>query len=226
MTPIPLKNIRLQFARWDDLTDEDQAQFFTFMGNDADRGRKLYELYFYWYNIPHEIAHVLRKVYLPSNGDVWERIWEEETAANQLAVSYWRAKGQNARLMQLENDIRQALRNIPGTAPENEDRTAFLNRRHQDLTDPTTYAQHQFNMVRYALARPLDLSLALKTLVSPQATNGATIPLAREFPLDEDLPYRTVDDMRRTLYAYGLRLPEIQIICMYSPALQFVLWDG
>ncbi len=221
-----MKNIRLQFTRWDDLYVEDQEQFITFMGGDAGRGQKLYELYFYWYNIPHEIAHVLRTMFIPARENLWERIWEEETAVNQIAVSYWRAKGQNERLFQLELEIQQALLNIPDPVPANEDRTVFLNRHHQDLTDPTSYAHYQFNMVRYALAHPLDFSQALKMLVSPHANDGTTIPLSPNFPLDEDMPYRTVEDMRRTLYAYGLKLPEIQVICMYSPALQFILWDA
>ncbi len=226
MTNRPIKNIRLQFARWDDLLVEDQAQFIDFMGGDPLRGQALYELYFYWYNIPHEIAHVLRTIYNPSGGNVWDQIWEEETAVNQIAVSYWRAKGQNMRLLQLENEIQHALMHIPDPVPANEDRVVFLNRHHHDLSDSASYAHYQFNMVRYALAHPLDLSQALKTLVSPLANDGATIPLSPDFPLDEDLPYRTVDDIRKTLYAYGLQLPEVQIICMYSPALQFVLWDG
>lgn len=226
MTTQLIRNIRLQFARWDDLLVEDQAQFIDFMGGTPEQGKALYELYFYWYNIPHEIAHILRTIYVPTNGNLWNRIWEEETAANQIAVSYWRAKGQNVRLLHLENAIQKALVHIPDPVPANEDRAVFLNRHHQDLTDPSSYAHYQFNMVRYALAHPIDFSHALRTLVSPMANDGTTIPLSPDFPLDEDLPYRTVDDMRKTLYAYGLELPEVQVICMYSPALQFVLWDS
>jgi hypothetical protein len=221
-----IKNIRLQFARWDDLTAEDQAQFTEFMGGDPQRGKSLYELYFYWYNIPHEVAHILRTIYNQQTNQIWDQIWEEETAVNQIAVSYWRAKGQQMRLLHLESEIIYALQHIPDPVPANEDRAIFLNRHHHDLADTSSYAHYQFNMVRYALAHPMDLSYALRKLVSPQASDGATIPISPDFPLDEDLPYRTVDDMRKTLAACGLRLPDIQIICMYSPALQFVLWDS
>ncbi len=226
-TELPaMKNIRLQFARWDDLPPDIQAVFVQFaIGNRGDksrqeRGRALYELYFYWYNIPHEIGHVLRALFSTYSGK-----WDEETAVNQFAVSYWRAKGQIPRLLHLENEITQALAHIPDPVPANEDRAVYLERHHQELTDPASYAHYQFNMVRSAMAHPLDFSQALKRLITPQANDGTTIPLAPDFPLDEDLPYRTVEDMRRTLAAYDVHLPEVQIVCMYAPAIQFVTWD-
>jgi hypothetical protein len=220
-----IKNIRLHFSRWEDLPAEGQDQFIAFTGGDAKRGRSLYELYFYWYNIPHVVSHVLRRIYAGHNGSLWEQIWEEETAVNQLAVAYWRAKGQASRLLELEVELRQALLNIPDPVPNNEDRTVYLNRHAHEMADPAAYAHYQFNMVCSALAYPIDFSQALKTLVSPGANDGSTIPLSPDFPLDDDLPYRTVSDMRKTLAAYGLDLPDIQIICMYSPAIQFVIWD-
>lgn len=226
MTTQLIRNIRLQFSRWDDLTVEDRTQFTEFMGGNAQQGKALYEMYFYWYNVPHEIAHVLRTMYSPANGKVQDRIWEEETAVNQIAVAFWRAKGQNTRLFQLENLIEKALVNIPDPVPANEDRIYYLNRHYKDLTDSVSYAHYQFNMVRYAIEHPLDFSHALRMLVSPKASDGTTIPLSPDFPLNEDMPHRTVEDMRRTLYAYGLEIPDVQVVCMYSPALQFIVWDG
>ncbi len=216
-----MKNIRLQFCRWDDLPADIQAVFVQFTIGNQQRGRALYELYFYWYNIPHEIGHVLRSLY-----STCSEKWEEETRVNQFAVSYWRAKGQMPRLLHLENEITQALAHIPDPVPANEDRAVYLNLHHQELADPASYAHYQFNMVRAALAHPLDFSQALKKLITPQANDGTTIPLSPDFPLDEDLPYRTVEDMRRTLAAYDVHLPEVQIICMYAPAIQFVTWDS
>jgi hypothetical protein len=221
-----LKNIRLQFCRWEDMPAEMQEQFISFMAGNRERGQALYEMYFYWYNIPHEIGHVLRALY-NSYAEIFSRgVWGEETAVNQFAVSYWRAKGQTARLLKLENELHLALNNMPDPVPANEDRAVYLNNHYRELTDPSTYGHYQFNMVRYALAHPFDFSQALKTLVTPKANDGVTIPLSPDFPIDEDLPYRTIDDMRKTLLAYGIHLPDIQIICMYSPSLQFVTWDS
>ncbi len=221
-----MKNIRLQFARWEDLPAEIQAVFVQFTIGNQQRGRALYELYFYWYNIPHEIGHVLRALYSSFRGNVMDQMWEEETAVNQFAVSYWRAKGQMPRLLHLENEITQALTHIQDPVPANEDRAVYLSRHRQELSAPASYAHYQFNMVRSAMSHPLDFSQALKKLITPQANDGTTIPLSPDFPLDADLPYRTVEDMRRTLAAYDVHLPEIQVICMYAPAIQFVTWDS
>jgi hypothetical protein len=219
-----MKNIRLHFSRWEDLPDESQAEFAGFAGGAPQRGRSLYELFFYWYNIPSELAHVLRRAY-STQDNLLEQIWEEETAAHQVAVAFWRAKGQTRRLLELETMLRAALIHIPDPVPANEDRASYLNRNSRNLTAPAAFAHYQFNMVLSALARPLDFSQALKKLVSPLANDGSTIPLSPDFPLDEDLPYRTVDDMHRTVHAYGLELPELQVVCMYSPTIQFVTWD-
>lgn len=219
-----IKNIHLHFSRWDDLPEETQKEFTAFMGSDPQRGRALFELFFYWYNIPHEVTHVLRRVYTTEES-LWEQIWDEETAASQFAVAYWRAKGQARRLLELETMLRSALLRIPDPVPANEDRASYLNRHSRDLTAPAAFAHYRFNMVLAALVRPLDFSQALKKLISPRASDGSTIPLSPDFPLDEDLPYRTVDDIRRTLHAYNLDLPEMQVVCLYSPAIEFVTWD-
>lgn len=220
-----IKNIRLQFARWDDLPAEMQSLFAFFMGGDVSAGQTLYENYFYWYKIPHGISHVLRRLYFTCSDSMWNQMWEEENAANQLAVAYWMAKDRKNRLFQLESQITQALQHIPDPVPASEDRIVYMNHNPEKMDDPVVQLYYQFNMVRSALSRPLDLSYALRELVSPRSSDGITIPLARDFPLDEDLPYRTVNDMQKTLFAYGLELPNIQVVCMYSPAIQFVTWD-
>ncbi len=221
-----IKNIRLQFTRWDDLPAEVQSQFASFMGDDPNAGQALYEHYFYWFNIPHQIGHVLRRLYQNQSENMWGKLWEEDMAANQLAVSYWRAKGHTSRLFHLENQISEALRHIPDPVPASEDRTVYINRNREKMDDPVVMVHYQFNMVRSAVTRPLEFPHALRKLVSSRTSDGITIPLSRDFPLDEDLPYRTVNDMQKTLQAYGLELPDIQVICMYSPAIQFIAWDG
>ena len=216
-----LTNVRLQYARWEDLPDGDQGVFTSMMGGDPQRGREFYQLYFYWYNIAHEVGHVLRTMYGRWTGNNWE----EENAVNQLAVAYWRAKGETERLMTLETTLRRALSNLPDPVPPHEDRATYLNQHLQEVSNnPAAYAHYQFNMVLAALTHPLEFSTALRQWISPDANDGTTIPLSPDYPLDEELPHRTVYDLRKTMTAYSLYLPDIQIACLYSPALQFVIW--
>jgi hypothetical protein len=195
------------------------------MGGDPQAGRSLYRQYFYWYNIAHEVSHVLRRIYASDRRADSQGFFEEETAVNQLAVAYWRAKGHAIDLLWLENQLRLALLNIPDPVPPYEDRPAYVNHHFQELSDPTSYAHLQFNMVVSALDRPLEFSAALQRLVSAQASDGVTIPISPDLPIDENLPYRLVEEMRKTLQAYNLPIPEVQVVCMYAPAIQFVTWE-
>jgi hypothetical protein len=217
-----LKNFRLQYARWEDLPPDVQETFTSMMGGDPVEGSDFYRLYFYWYNIAHEVGHILRNLYLTSTISTWN----EENAVNQFAVAFWRAKGETERLLTLEMLLRKALTHLPDPVPAQEDRATYLNNHIQAVSnEPAAYSHYQFNMVRSAMAHPIEFSQAIKTLISFDANDGATIPLQPDFPLDDELPHRTVHDLRRTLAAYGLKLPDIQIICFYTPALQFAEWD-
>ncbi len=211
--------IKLQYARWQDLPREVQDLFISFLDGNILRGQRFYQLYFYWYNIAHEVGHVLRGAYQKDRSSMWD----EEMACNQLAVAYWRAKGQSSRLLEMEREIRSILSLLPDPVPANEDRAAYFNKHFQEMgSDPAAYGHYQWSMVRSALERPLDFSQALKMLVTPAANDGSTIPLAPDLSIDENLPLRIVGDMERTLAAYGLSIPAIQVVCAYAPALQFV----
>lgn len=217
-----LKNFRLQYARWEDLPEDVQGTFTAMMGGDSEQGADFYRLYFYWFNVAHEVGHILRNLYYTSTVSMWN----EENAVNQFAVSFWRAKGETERLFTLDQLLRKALVNLPDPVPVHEDRAAYLNNHMQFVSsNPSAYGHYQFNMVRSALAHPIEFSHALRTLISFDASDGTTIPLQPDFPLDDELPHRTVHDLRRTMAAFGLYLPDIQIICLYTPALQFADWD-
>ncbi len=218
-----LTNIRLQYTRWEDLPSETQDLFITMMNEDAVQGGDFYRLYYYWYNVAHEIGHILRNLY----GTATISAWNEENAVHQFAVSFWRAKGETERLVKLETLLRRALVHLPDPVPAQENRAAYLNNNNQVVTDELAANAHfQFNMVRSALAHPIEFSQALRSLISIRANDGITIPLQPDFPLDDELPHRTVHDLRKTLSAFGLKLPDIQIICFYTPALQFAAWDS
>ncbi len=220
--PDGFNNVRLHYALWEDIPAEVQDLFAVWMGGRPADGKSFYQLYFYWYNIIHNAGHMLRGVYHKQSASRWD----EEMAANQFAVAYWRAKGQAMRLLELEKLVRLALRSQPTPTPADQDSVAYFNSHFQEVgRDAAAYGYYQFNMLLSSLQRPLDLPNALRTLVDPSAGDGSTIPLLPDFPIDDDLPFRIVNDLQRTMMAYGLRLPEIQVICMYSPQLNFVEWD-
>lgn len=217
-----LKNVRLQYARWDDLPIEVQNTFALWANGRLEEGRDFYRLYFYWYNVAREAACVLRASYGSTAADVWV----EEDAMNRFAVAYWRAKGQSLRLLDLEKKLRILLANLPDPVPADQDRRAYFRRHYQEIcANPTAFAYFQFRIALENLQQPIEFPTALRTLISPIASDGNTIPLSPDIPMEETLPYFSVGDIAKTVSAYGLCMPEIQVTCAYHPALQFVQWD-
>ena len=148
-------------------------------------------------------------------------------AMNRFAVAFWRAKGQSLRLLELERKLRAILSILPDPVPPDRDRRTFFRRHYQEVSaDPTAFAHFQFSIALENLQQPVEFPVALRTLISPDASDGNTIPLSPDIPMEETLPYFSVGDIAKTVSAYGLSMPEIQVICAYAPALQFVQWDG
>lgn len=216
-----LLNVRLQYAAWKDLPLNYQDFFIEIMGADTRRGNSFYENYFYGYNIAHEIGHLLRWHY----GSRTEQQYVEETACNQFAIAYWRARQANRLLAQLAEDIAFALAYLPDPTPPGEDRADYFNRHHQELSEPKKYGHYQWTMVQEELCNPLTLSDGLRTFITPQIEQH-TPPL---IPFDPDisvnLPGETISDICVTLARYGVVVPEISAVCEFAPQLQFLIID-
>lgn len=218
-----LKDIKLQYARWEDIPAGNKSLFNDWMGADAKIGKSFFELYFYWYNIAHELGHVLRAYHDKSA----ESPWIEETAVNEFAVAYWRSRGENIRLKKLENLVRTAFTNLSDPLPNGEDRAQYFDAHYMELAqDPSAYGHYQFSMVLMALEKNTSLQVALQTHISPEAKDFAMKnSLGQYGSVDAELPQRIVKDMRKFLALFGVVLPEMQVTCSYSPMIEFVRWD-
>lgn len=217
-----LKSVRIQYAMWEQLPPDIQAWFAGIMGNQKERGRAFYELYFYWYNLAHELGHVLQAAY----GTAPASSFDAETTVNQFAVAYWHACHENDRLSQLGQWVREALASLEDPVPSGEDRSAYFDTHISELVkNPGAYGHYQFTMVLAVLEHPMSLLHALRTLGTPDVTEGKSVTQSPYSAVDADLPYRIVDDLREVLALYGVNLPEVQVLCAYSPMIQFVRWD-
>lgn len=217
-----MRNIRLQYAAWADLPADFQSLFIHWLGDDPARGQAFYELYFYWFNIAHEVAHVLREQY----GATDRHHWRDEVAVNTFAVAYWGARGESERLRQLSESIGLLLSQLQDPTPSGAIPADYFDQYYSELAqDPPAFGYYHFSMVSAALAQPLSWPEALRTLITPDIVEAA--PLAAEpYPaISVDLPPRIVRDLRADVKPYGLHLPEIQITCAFAPELQFVVWD-
>ncbi len=214
-----LKEITLQYASWEEMPVEYQALFVQLMGNQAQRGRTFYALYFYWFNIAHECAHILREVY----GIAAASPWVEERAATEFAVAYWKLFGEQARLNQLGEYLAEALRLLPNPILADIEPAEYFDAHYAEMTErPTDFAYLHFRWALERLAGPLDFTATLRSLITPDAIAGPTIT-PRFYPeIGPDLPLLIIPDMRELLALFGVSLPPVELVRCFSRALQFV----
>ncbi len=209
----------IQYALWEDIPPEVGTIFAAFTGKGLAAGKSLYELYFYGYNIPHEIGHILRNVARTRT----DYQWEEEMSCNQFAVAYWRARGAVELLRQLEEILTLCISRLADPCPPGMDRADYFNQHYQQLSDPPSYAHYQFNMVLSALANPLPFDQALLALYNHTAPVQARLPALGDPRITPDLPAQTLAEVRAALDVYGLPLPAVAVQRMYTPAIQRVV---
>lgn len=217
-----MQNIRLQYTSWKEMPSEIHAFFVRLVDGRAEVGQTFYELYFYWYNVAHELGHILRGQY----GKDSNSHWTEETVVNQFAVAYWREQGEAERLALLRRLVSDAYSRLEDPTPRGESRAAYFDANYSELTtNPNAYAFYQFGMVLSALDDRLDFFQALLTFIMPQAREAPPRFATPYTNIHPDLPPRIVNDMRENLALYGIDLPEIHVVRAFSPMVQFVDWD-
>ena len=211
--------ITIQYALWEDLPSEVRSLFAAFTGKGLAAGKSLYELYFYGYNIPHEVGHILRIVTKTHT----ERQWDEEMSCNSFAVAFWHAREAVELLRQLEETLNLCILHLADPCPPGEDRADFFNQHYQELSDPPSYAHYQFNMVLSALSQPMGFEQALHTLYNHTSPLLARLPAPGDPLITSDLPAQTLSEIRTALDAFGLALPEVALEREYTPAIQRVV---
>ena len=209
----------LQYTSWEELPADYQTFFIQLMDNQPQQGRTLFALYYYWFNIAHECAHILRKAY----GTRAESRWVEENAATEFAVAYWRAFGEEGRLAQLRDCLEDALHLLPNPILPDEEPAAYFDAHYKELTEtPHEHAYLQFAWVLENLEKKVDLTTALRTLVTEQAHAGPPMTPRFYAEIDVDLPLTIIPDLRQVLAAYNVTLPAVEIVRSFSPAMQLV----
>lgn len=214
-----LMTTTIQYAQWEDLPAEVQSVIAGFTGQGLAAGKSLYELYFYGYNIPHEVGHILRQL----TGTQTDRRYDEEMSANLFAVAFWRGRGAAGLILKMEATLHVCLDHMSDPLPPGEDRAEYFNRHQQELIDPRSYGHYQFNMVLSALTQTMSFEQALLELFHHTAPASARQPVLGDPAIGPDLPEKTVAELRWVMDAFGLALPEIGVQRIYTPAIQRVV---
>lgn len=143
---------RITLPYWPTLEAEVRA-FFLSLASDADAAEALFAELFTWFLVAHEMAHWLQG----ELGIVLDR-YQDERMANDLAVAFFMAEGDEARLLNLGELLNRALQSLSDPVPPGEDRPTYFNLNYADLAvDPARYGYYQFALIADAITRRADL---------------------------------------------------------------------
>ena len=149
---------RVTVPWWDTMPEQMRAVMRTFAdGGDAE-AEHLFRVVFNRFLIAHEAAHW----YQDHAQRRMPTLYENENAANRLAVAFWRTQPDGERfLAELEEVTSRAADALPDPTPPGEDPVAYFGANYQTLgADPLKYGYYQFRFMRDAVRERAHLDFA------------------------------------------------------------------
>ncbi|MDO5292073.1 MAG: hypothetical protein Q4F05_04910 [bacterium] len=140
-------------------TDEQQEGYIHLFGEEQVQHR--FDLYFHWFNLIHEVGHVLVEQQKLHINPV-----EEELFVNQFAVAYWRQVGADEYLAELKKIIEEVITRLPNPVPSKQSFVEFFRRiwGTAELYTVSMYGYFQLSCVIQALTEERTLEEILKRL--------------------------------------------------------------
>lgn len=172
----------------------------------TDRTAETYRLYFYWYNVLHELGHAI----LHFNAHPPYTDFEEEPLANAFAVAFWSLYGEKEKMDALRDLVNAALSRCISPAPCGMDYREYARRCWGTPAFFTfnNYAWFQFHSVAETLRRPKPLGEVLSCLSDRPITEQLGQPLTYDLG-EKDLPLRIVREVTPILQEWGISLPDL-----------------
>ncbi len=143
---------------WDDLPPPVHDLFSRVAGGEAS-GRRLFDLLFQQFLIPHEAAHWVQ--YRLGRYDGGSN-YRHEADANRMATAYWAGTdGGEAYLAELEALLAVVVERVPDPTPAGTDPAEYFDTHYDTLAeDPMKYGYYQFRFMLDAIRQRDRLSLA------------------------------------------------------------------
>lgn len=216
----------LYYTSWEEIPRDFQALFIGMLSGKSVRARDFFQLYFYWFNVAHEVAHILKHQYGTSKYLSGE-FWQEEQDCTDFAVAYWRHNHQEGRLQTLRQLLNEALSHLPDPIPTDAIPRNYFNENYAEFgKKPAKYGYFQLSFVKNGLEKELDLISVIKNHIYPNAKSVVN-PLQFDYEeIDASLPPRIVEDIRQVLVPFGVTLPRIIVIKEFFPMLEFIVPEG
>ncbi|GAA0086388.1 hypothetical protein UT300007_28280 [Clostridium sp. CTA-7] len=173
-----------------------------------------FDLYFHWYNIIHELGHILisHRGLSFSNAD-------EEQFVNDFAVAYWMEVDKHSNLLKVKDIVTNALKKIP--RPIGED-IYFLDYFRENWGNfemsVAMYGFFQMACVASSLSRERNLKLVLSNIGYENITIDNLI--SREYEINCEAPEIILKDFIMNMSTIGIEMPSIELEIVDNPDIQ------
>ncbi|MTI47878.1 MAG: hypothetical protein FH761_08555 [Firmicutes bacterium] len=213
-------HIKLYYSSWEELDDEIKSLFSGMFQGNVKKAKQCYELYFYWYNIVHEMGHILKSQYGSTEQG---NPWKEEQYVNEFAVAFWRENQQEERLEMLKKFLEEILTIIPSPIPDGIPALKFFNENYHKLAEnPLEYGYFQFYLVVNSLEKSDKLYDVIKNRIWDDIEYFEPNYCIEYENINEKLPKEIINDLRDYLKEFGMHLPDISVQKKSTPYIQYV----
>lgn len=126
---------------WDELIPE-QKDFFADVDGGKNEGKEVFGLFFNGFYLTHELGHSL----FAFAGKHFDNAYDNEFAANKLAILYWMAVGEDNNLNKCYLYAKKMLNTLKNPVPPNENYKDYISLNYYQLaSDPYKYSYIQFS---------------------------------------------------------------------------------
>ena len=188
-------------------TEENQKNVEIAMGKDNTEER--FKLYFWWYNVIHELGHGL--IYYNNGVDI--HVVDEEQLVNDFAVAYWKYYGEEEKINELENIVNYAVEHVGSNYKNNVDylklgkENSTKNGFNNSFFNFNDYGWFQFSSVKHSFETNKDLETVLKEMgFNDFKLNDKKTIIYNN--INEDVSTKIINDAIININEWGLKFPK------------------
>ncbi len=223
-------NISLRFNRGRKMPNADESKYTIITGQyetgtqeqkgaisrvlGPDQTEYKYKVYFYWYNVIHELGHAILHF---NQHDELHHV-EEELVANDFAVAYWSHYGEDPKINALRDIVQSSIPRLDRPAPAGMDYIAYAraNWGKEELFTFSNYGWFQFSSVLDSLRNQKPLASMLRIMshnnIDPQPKQVLSYDIDQQ-----KIPLKIVEDATLILRKWGITLPSLPHLMVHDP---------
>lgn len=182
-----------------------------------------YEIYFHWYNLIHELGHVV----MMFNAVSKPHPAEEEQLVNDFAIAYWRLFGEQGKMDELCAFVGHTIPKF--TVPARETDTymdyAKKNWGQDELNNFNNYGWFQFSSVQAAISADQSLEQVIYQMTSRHLSFQKRESFI--YDVDERMAFRVIEDAVNVLTDCGIILPQgLKVVMCDDLNCHMCRWKG